>query len=732
MKRTLYLHIGCPKTGTSSLQTMFGLHPHLLTDAGFACPPIRTGGLGMPRIDYSDIYKKIYNRDTKLWKEINSLFGKTEKFFLSNENLCGFPQESISHFISLLKEHDVAVILIMTVRNLYNFYYSRYKEDCYFAGYYGSLRDYIHMLKTGKQLKNISYDFLQGLKHFTDTGHIDKTHILHYDQLKRETNKRICAILGTGYEEIKDENISFTFSENENLRHTIKKIVEDSHNSTLLTSKSLSRMLYFNYRVFSEGKQRKQEKGIPYDNEVYSILESVFKNKIQDFNKTYNTQLCILDASERTFSYQEHNDVVDEDFIKKTAFSTARFINSTTYEHDWKFTYLQLRKLLSLPFSPRLHDDIRKQGGDLLPHIPDSTEGLRARADILLRARREPDSATPIYAKILASPEARKNDWERLLFCHQVLGRDSEAQEVLRQGAGRFCTGDDVASRSAHIHYLCGNLAEAEALCLRLVADAPASYACIKLLYRILYAQGQLSRAADALEGYSANCTKHGLPLTDPGDLHIHEGLLCMQLRRWDEAARFLTADDARNRGEAWITALASAALEQCGEARAAAGLWDKESNAPGWAELRGLFAVRNQTGPDSWLVTGEAALQRDSGSIFLAGLFPGDEQTRRRWLLQGVFLGEKPHDFLDPFFCLSHNRDILLRGGNPLAHYTADPMQWTTPAFFGLRFAVQHPEWPRHGATPLAAALAQSGKYGTRGVSPLKKAERETTGRML
>lgn len=37
--KQLFLHIGCPKTGSTSIQSMYGNNPHLLHDAGYAFPP---------------------------------------------------------------------------------------------------------------------------------------------------------------------------------------------------------------------------------------------------------------------------------------------------------------------------------------------------------------------------------------------------------------------------------------------------------------------------------------------------------------------------------------------------------------------------------------------------------------------------------------------------------------------------------------------------------------------
>ena len=483
----------------------------------------------------------------------------------------------------------------------------------------------------------------------------------------------------------------------------MQNILEKNCVPYLLHPKHLTRLIYFMYRLFSKADSRKSPQGVPYTKEIYDILNSLFQKKIDAFNNTYNTKLVILDDNTPKFSLSTEATPIDTALIDKATFCIQRFIHSLSYEDSWKYKYLHLKKLLDT--HPGEHKILlRQRGENLLPQLPDSVEGLRALADIKLRIYDNPQEAIDIYQTILASKEARTNDWERILFCYQLIGDNTRAQATLRQGLGRFCTHTELLSRSAYIHYQCGNLTEALNISQQLVMRNPLSYRYTKLLYRILYSLQKHSDANDALILYENNCKLQNRKIEAAQDFFLLKGIICLLLEKWQEASQCFSNIKV---SKPWFTALHSIALEQSCQIQEAVRLWKDIPDSPNWRELRGLFAIRNHIEMNTWINIGEAVLQRDSAALFLEQLFPANEKERRTWILRDVFLGKKPYEEFDPFFYITHNKYICNSGINPLIHYKVDPFQWTSPIFFAHRFTIQTPLWQSYGQTPLAAALA-------------------------
>lgn len=387
--------------------------------------------------------------------------------------------------------------------------------------------------------------------------------------------------------------------------------------------------------------------------------------------------------------------------------------NDAAYEKDWRFHYVALKKLLSLAPTSHVLDSLRQQSEKLLPLLPDTNEGQRARAEVLLRVQHEPRLSIPIYKTLLAKGEGIEKDWTRLLFCHQLLGDTASALDLLEQGAGRFYAAEQLPSRTAHLYYTMGNLDAACERCLPLVEEHPGSYDYAKLLYRIVYAQGDMQHACAILEKYGAYCAECGQRLANPQDFYKNSGLSALLLSRWDDAARaFAKQRESGGRG-VWLTALEAFALERTGATAQALELWQQQQYSPAWSELRALFAVRNHIGPDAWREEGENLLLRQETALVEAGLCLMPSEKLRHWLCTGVFLGEKPNELFDPFFYLSYNSEAFLNGSNPLINYTENPLCWTSPVFFAYRYLVQHHDWKHFGGTPLAAALNRQPSKG-------------------
>lgn len=388
--------------------------------------------------------------------------------------------------------------------------------------------------------------------------------------------------------------------------------------------------------------------------------------------------------------------------------------NDAAYEKDWRFHYVALKKLLSLAPTPHVLDRLRQESEKLLPLLPNTNEGLHIRAEVRLRVQRDPRLAIPSYEMLLSKGTATEKDWTRLLFCYQLLGNTAAALNVLEKGAGRFYAAEQLPSRTAHLYYTMGNLDAAYERCLLLTKNHPDSYDYTKLLYRIVYARGDLQHAYAILEKYGSLCAERGQHLAKPQDFYKNSGLSALLLSRWDDAARAFEKQRASGGEGVWLTALEAFALEQTGAIAQALELWQQQQYiSPAWSELRALFAVRNHIGPDTWREEGEKLLLRQETTLAEAGLCLMPSEKLRHWLCTGVFLGEKPNELFDPFFYLSYNSEAFLNGSNPLINYIKNPLCWTSPAFFAYRYYVQHPKWQQYGGTPLAAALNRQPSKG-------------------
>ena len=387
--------------------------------------------------------------------------------------------------------------------------------------------------------------------------------------------------------------------------------------------------------------------------------------------------------------------------------------SDAAYENDWRFHYVALKKLLSLAPTPHVLDNLRQQSEKLLPLLPDTDEGQRALAEVLLRVQHDPRQAIPIYKTLLAKEEAIEKDWTRLLFCYQLLGDTVSALEALETGAGRFYSAEQLPSRKAHLLYTMGDLDAAYECCLPLTENRPDNYDYTKLLYRIVYARGDIRHARALLEKYGALRAKCGQPLANPQDFHKNRGLAAILLSQWDDAARAFAKQRESGGKGVWLTALEAFALERTGSPAQALALWQQQQYSPAWSELRALFAVRSNIGPDTWRKEGEALLLRQESALEQARLCRMPSEKLRHWLCTGVFLGEKPNELFDPMFYLSYNSEAFLNGSNPLIDYIENPLCWTSPAFFAYRYLVQHHDWKQYGGTPLAAALCRQHSTG-------------------
>lgn len=144
MAKTLYLHIGLPKTGTSSIQQFFELNRTLLQDNGYLYP--QTGiakGSGHARIaeEVKNNKKQVLKY---LKKELNN--SKCDKFVISSENFFAFEEAAIKRLYRQLYRYRVYVIVYLRRQDArVESGYLQVLRDAEFR-FSGSIEDYLDFL----------------------------------------------------------------------------------------------------------------------------------------------------------------------------------------------------------------------------------------------------------------------------------------------------------------------------------------------------------------------------------------------------------------------------------------------------------------------------------------------------------------------------------------------------------------------------------------------------------
>lgn len=231
--KTAYLHIGSPKTGTTAIQTMYGMNPHFLAEAGFAFPPFSNCLYSETSNTYSgngaDLLRLTYNFSPAIDSYIQNLFSNADKMFISYEAFTKCYPEHINFLCDAFLRNNIKLHVILVFRNLYDYFFSLWKQNVYF-GYRYSFPEYViekkdlNIFSTFGDFKfSLNCPFL-ALKNFKKNKGIEIT-VLHYDALKKKLLERFSQILGTRHSEISQSvNASISYFETEIVRGITNKI----------------------------------------------------------------------------------------------------------------------------------------------------------------------------------------------------------------------------------------------------------------------------------------------------------------------------------------------------------------------------------------------------------------------------------------------------------------------------------------------------------------------------
>lgn len=129
--KTLYLHIGTPKTGTTSIQRFFREHPHFLKKQGYVYPDFGKiyEGVGVARNGHflvlnKDEFKEAYidavKKIKKLSKKYNNIIISEEAVWNNSKN--------IKTFIDDMKLNDIKVKIILYLRRQDLFLQSKWAQ----------------------------------------------------------------------------------------------------------------------------------------------------------------------------------------------------------------------------------------------------------------------------------------------------------------------------------------------------------------------------------------------------------------------------------------------------------------------------------------------------------------------------------------------------------------------------------------------------------------------------
>lgn len=308
-----YLHIGSPKTGTTAIQTMYGMNPHLLTEAGIAFPPFpdcfSTEDSSIYLGNGADLLRLTYNFSPAIDKYLLDLFSSADKMFISYESFIRCYPEHINFLCDAFKRNNIKLHVIIVFRNLYDYFFSLWKQSVY-QGYRFSFPEYViekkelNIFSTFGDLKfSLDSPFLC-LENFKQNQDIDII-VLHYDSLKKNIFEKFSQILGTKYVKIeKPVNASISYLETEMVRDINNKI----HDQCSFTEREeffFVRIISNVAKIFANSDDKlKQKENIstqrkPFYKSVLQYLIRTYSSKIKKLNNEYDISLQILTPDDK-------------------------------------------------------------------------------------------------------------------------------------------------------------------------------------------------------------------------------------------------------------------------------------------------------------------------------------------------------------------------------------------------------------------------------------------------
>lgn len=288
MKKKLFLHIGCGKTGSSALQVWLNQNSQLLRKNGYYYPIFN--------IKIKDGYQITSGNGTHL---VNALKNNSVKEFLSDianskENKIIFSSEAfqmlneteIKELKNSAEETGLNIEIIAYVRNLYEMAYSSYMQLVKRHGYHESLDFYLSRINSFQQFNVI--DLWSSI--------FEQITVLHYDTEKENLDLSFLKVIDFSEDQIprmkkNKVNRSLTLLESELIK-TLNKNIKYKFN---LNPKQIG--VYISDNLIKQNPEL--ETHIFYDKSIIDELYKKFNDKVIEYNKKYfkNNEVLKISSS---------------------------------------------------------------------------------------------------------------------------------------------------------------------------------------------------------------------------------------------------------------------------------------------------------------------------------------------------------------------------------------------------------------------------------------------------
>lgn len=309
--KTAYLHIGSPKTGTTAIQTMYGMNPHFLTEAGISFPPFSNCLYSETPNTYagngSDLLRLAYNFSLDIDDYLQNLFSDSDKIFISYEAFIKCYPEHINFLCNAFLRNNIKLHVIIVFRNLYDYFFSLWKQNVYF-GYRHSFPEYVvekkdlNIFSTFRDYKfSLNCPFL-ALENFKKNKNIEIT-ALHYDSIKNILLEKFSQILGTRHAKTsKNINSSINYFDTEIVRCITNKIhthCSFSEKQEFFFAKIVGNMAKVFANSSQTHSQEREKNSKPFYKSVLHHLVHVYDSAVQKLNNEYNLSLQIVTPDEK-------------------------------------------------------------------------------------------------------------------------------------------------------------------------------------------------------------------------------------------------------------------------------------------------------------------------------------------------------------------------------------------------------------------------------------------------
>jgi hypothetical protein len=290
--KTLYLHIGAGKTGSSALQVWLFQNKNELLEKNIMYPHNAelndysiTSGNGVYLID------KIKRKDAKTY--LNELFKDIDNVLFSSEVFQILNNEEIQYLDSICKTLEIKIEIIFYIRDVYDVVYSLYLQTIKRHGMVLSFNEYLNTLKALEQF--------EVLKKYESI--IENIHVLHYDSEKKigleNSFYKTLNINKFNPMKKKKVNRSLSISESEILRISNKLYFEKININTNQYSTLISDKLIYN------NPEKNTE--IFYDENIKNKLEELYQEKIDYINNKYfkENKLKVFDPKDKDITTEK-------------------------------------------------------------------------------------------------------------------------------------------------------------------------------------------------------------------------------------------------------------------------------------------------------------------------------------------------------------------------------------------------------------------------------------------